>query len=614
MLLQYARLGERDGEPFAQDFDDIYYNPADGIAESRYTFVAGNDLPQRFAALGSGRFTIAETGFGTGLNFYLTARHFLDLAPQGRLTYISAEKYPIAAPALAHVQRDFPCPELRAAFLRQNPDNHPGFHLLHLHPQIDLLLLLGDAATLYQALDARVDAWYLDGFAPAKNPDLWQDALWQEMARLSHTGTTAATFTAARIVRDGLAAAGFHVERVPGFGRKRHMLRARCHAPRPALASWHDRHPSQSSDGPIAIIGGGIAGSATAERLAASGHDVHLYHHPHQYPPASAVPVAIPHLSPGIRDTAERQYHLTAWHHAWRSLHDIARRHPHTFTPAPVHRLPQNGLRPAQLVAQQLLNARHWQWQDPVLSDLASGIVRLPELCRALTDSPRIRHHEFAVSALTRDGDGFRIGTARYATVVLCCGWQTSLLPEAYARHALRPLRGQGSLFAGHVPDAVYCADKTLIPLAGGLYAGASYQPNDSDAALRPADTEANLAFARSLYPQAALESTGDFAAIRAASRDYLPLVGPLAASDALERDYARWRKNARYAIHAAPHYHSGLYLHAGLGSKGVSHAFLNADILAAQINGTALPLPRHLLAHLMPARFFIRSLKRGQV
>lgn len=615
MLLDYATLEERQGEPFSTRFDDIYYHPGHGIAESEHTFLQGNDIFARFAALDNGSFTIAETGFGTGLNFFLTAHHFLRLTTTAHLTYISAEKYPIAPHLLPALQQGWPCAELRAAFHRQNPGNHPGFHLLHLHPRIDLLLLMGDAATQYAQLDAQVDAWFLDGFAPTKNPDLWNNALWQQLARLSHEHTTAATFSAARLVRDGLARAGFIVERMPGFGRKRHMLRAQSQQRLAVPPNWHDRpapHPPGKS---IAIIGAGIAGSATAHALAKRGMDVHLYADPAQYPPASAVPVAIPYLQPGLTDTAQRRYQLTAWHYAQRLLHELARVHPHTFTPCPIHRLPPNdkaAQRHQQLHARQLLNASHWQLQDGCLSDLTSGIVHLPELCTALTDSPHIRRHTHAVGTLRHDAQGWHIAGHTYASVILCCGWHTALLPEAYARHALRPLRGQGTLFAGSRPDAVYCRDKTLIPLANGCYAGASYQPNDADMQTRKADRDANAAFARTFLTHADVD--GDFTAIRASSRDYLPLVGGMAVSAALAKDYALWRHNAHAPLHAAPHYHPGLYLHAGLGSKGCTYAFLNAALLAAYLCATPLPLPRELLPDLAPARFFIRNLKRGQV
>ena len=615
MRLSYAVLGERQGEPFAEPFADIYYNPHDGAAESEHTFLHGNDLTTRFATLGNAHFTIAETGFGTGLNCFLTAQRFLDLAPHGRLTYISAEKYPIHPRQLPALHRNFPAPALREAFYRQNPGNHSGFHLIALHPRIDLLLLLGDAAEQYAALDARVDAWFLDGFAPAKNPDMWTDALWQQMARLSHAHTSAASFTAARQVRDGLAQAGFAVERIAGYGRKRHMIRARCIRPAPAAPQWHDRPPARPQDGPVAVIGAGIAGSATAHALARSGLDVHLYHDEHQFPPASAVPVAIPYLQPGLTDSAERRYQLTAWHYAQRFLHEWAREHPHTFTPCAIHRLPPNtrtAERHRQLYDEQLLDEQHWQLQDGILSDLTSGIVHLPALCETLVSAPHIRRYPRSVTGIARSADGWQIGGQAYRSVILCCGWYTALIPETYARHALRPLRGQGTMLLGSAPQAVYCRDKTLIPLADGCYAGASYQPNDSDTAWRIADQQANLAFARQFAPDSHIRD--DFTGIRAASRDYLPFVGGIADSAALARDYARWRHHARLPIHAAPVYHPGLYLHAGLGSKGCTYAFLNAALLAACLQGAPLPLPRTLLPHLVPARFFIRTLKRGQV
>lgn len=615
MLLRYAALGERSGQPFAEDFDDIYYNPADGIAESEHTFIHGNNLFARFAALNGETFTIAETGFGTGLNCFLTAAHFLRLAPKARLTYISAEKYPIRPESLPALQRDFPAPELRAAFYAQNPANHGGFHLIHLHPRIDLLLLLGDAAQCYEALDARIDAWYLDGFAPAKNPDLWTDALWTQMARLSHTRTTAASFSAARVVRDGLARAGFAVERSAGFGRKRHMIRASCTHPRPAPPQWYDRPPPPQHNTPVAVIGAGIAGSATAHALAERGLDVHLYHDTAQHPPASAVPVAIPYLQPGLADTLERRYQLTAWHYAQRRLHDLAAQNPRVFTPALIHRLPQNDADAARhhtLAESRLLDARHWQAEDGILRDLTSGIVHLPALCEHLTASPHITRHQRHIATLTHDAAGWRIGDAHYGQVILCCGWEVGLLPEDYARHALRPLRGQATLFAGTPPDGVYCRDKALIPLPNGFYAGASYQPNDSTLDMRAADRDDNTAFARTLGAHG--HALADFTGIRAASRDYWPLVGAFAQSSALARDYAPWRHHARLPIHAAPQYHDGLYIHAGLGSKGCTHAFLNAALLAALLTGAPLPLPRSFLPYLAPARFFIRTLKRRQV
>lgn len=616
MLLPYAALGERQGGPFAESFGDMYYTPGDGIAESEHTFLHGNGLFARFAALTDGeRFTIAETGFGTGLNCFLTAHHFLRLAPHARLTYISAEKHPIHPRQLPALHHGFPALPLREAFYRQNPANHAGFHLIHLHPRVDLLLLLGDAAEQYAELDARVDAWYLDGFAPAKNPGLWTEALWREMARLSHSGTTAASFTAARAVRDGLAQAGFAVERVAGYGRKRHMIRARCLHPAPAAPQWHDRPAARAQRGPVAVIGAGIAGSATAYALARSGLDVHLYHDAAQYPPASAVPVAIPYLQPGLTDTPQRRYQLTAWHYAQRFLHELTRDYPQVFTPCPINRLPQDAAEAARhqaLYAQQLLDGQHWQLQGGILRDTSSGIVHLPELCAALTASPRIRTQTLGVETLTRSAEGWQTGGTAYENVVLCCGWQTALLPEPYARDALRPLRGQGTVFGGQSADAVYCGEKTLIPMENGCYAGASFQPNDSGLDVRREDRHANHLFARQFASDSQPQS--DFVGIRAACRDYLPLVGGIATSEALARDYAAWQKNARLTVHAAPHYHAGLYLHAGLGSKGCTYTFLNAALLAACLHGTALPLARTLLPHLVPARFFIRILKRGQV
>ncbi len=223
--LRPASLKWRDGTPYSDIFDDVYFSASDGLAESRYVFLQGNDLPARFAS--ADHFTIGETGFGTGLNFLLSLAAWRESAPPAaHLHYLSVEKHPLSIADLRRVSRLWPALAAPAEeLLSLYPPLLGGRHQLQLRDgRVTLTLLLGDALALLPDVQTVVDAWYLDGFAPAKNPAMWSAGVLREVARLSRPGTSFATFTAAGAVRRELQAAGFTVHKRAGFGRKREML------------------------------------------------------------------------------------------------------------------------------------------------------------------------------------------------------------------------------------------------------------------------------------------------------------------------------------------------------------------------------------------------------
>jgi tRNA U34 5-methylaminomethyl-2-thiouridine-forming methyltransferase MnmC len=217
---QRADITWRGAVPVSARFDDPYYSLEDGLAETRHVFLAGNDLPAR---LHEG-FHIAELGFGTGLNLLAALDAFRRSGAPGRLRYTSFEAYPMAPDAMRAAQRAFAEVQPLAAELA--PHWQAGTRRITL-PDLEFTLIAGDARATLPDWDGAADAWFLDGFAPARNPELWEPALMAEVARKTVPGGTCATYTAAGDVRRGLAAAGFAVTRVPGFGRKRHMTRGR---------------------------------------------------------------------------------------------------------------------------------------------------------------------------------------------------------------------------------------------------------------------------------------------------------------------------------------------------------------------------------------------------
>lgn len=216
-----AELEWRDGDvPVSTRFNDPYFSLEDGLAETAHVFLAGNDLPGRFRD----GFHIAELGFGSGLNLLAALKAWREEGTSGVLRYTSFEVFPMGADEMIRAQMAFP--ELRdvATELATYWDAEVTEVFL---PDLHFSLIEGDARETLPNWSRQVDAWFLDGFSPAKNPELWGASLMTEVGAHTAPGGTVATYTAAGFVRRGLAAAGFEVERAPGFGRKRHMTRGR---------------------------------------------------------------------------------------------------------------------------------------------------------------------------------------------------------------------------------------------------------------------------------------------------------------------------------------------------------------------------------------------------
>ncbi|MEM1343210.1 MAG: tRNA (5-methylaminomethyl-2-thiouridine)(34)-methyltransferase MnmD [Pseudomonadota bacterium] len=211
--------------PRSLRFGDTYYASADGRAEAEHVFLAGNDLPRRWAGMAEGtRFHLAEVGFGTGLNFLTTLAHWQAASPRARLLYTAFEFAPHGEADRRRALAPWPgLLAIGAPYLAAMPER-PGWHCFSVGT-VCLRLGLGDANTLIPAMAPPADAWYLDGFSPAKNPEAWGSGLLRAVARYTAPGGSFATFTAAGHVRRTLSEAGFRVERCAGFGHKRHMSR-----------------------------------------------------------------------------------------------------------------------------------------------------------------------------------------------------------------------------------------------------------------------------------------------------------------------------------------------------------------------------------------------------
>ncbi|MBT8409111.1 MAG: tRNA (5-methylaminomethyl-2-thiouridine)(34)-methyltransferase MnmD [Alphaproteobacteria bacterium] len=219
MADQKAQIDWKNGVPVSRRFDDPYYSLEDGVAETRHVFLQGNGLPERLKP----GFHVAELGFGTGLNLLVLMEAARQARLSGPIRYTGFEAYPMRPQDMAAALSAFPELARDAAWLVDSWSHGAVFDT----ELVSVELILGDANETLPVLHGRADAWFLDGFAPARNADLWSESLLAQVAQHTGAGGTAATYSAAGGVRRGLAQAGFEVERRPGFGRKRHMTVAR---------------------------------------------------------------------------------------------------------------------------------------------------------------------------------------------------------------------------------------------------------------------------------------------------------------------------------------------------------------------------------------------------
>jgi tRNA 5-methylaminomethyl-2-thiouridine biosynthesis bifunctional protein len=652
------------GRPHSRAFDDVYFSLEAGLAETRYVFLEQNRLAERFAALPAGGcLVIGETGFGTGLNFLSAWQLFESHAhPQARLEYLSVEKYPLTPAdlrrALALWPTLAPCAE---PLLEQYVAVHAGFQRLELaQGRVSLTLLIGDALEQLPQLDAEVDAWFLDGFNPAKNPDMWTPELFAQLARLSRQGTTLGTFTSTGWVRRGLAAAGFKMKRVAGIGHKWHIARGEylgwpsdVSPPAPA-PPWFARPPASvvgsaagadvQGERHALVIGAGLAGCASAASLAARGWRVTLLErHADLAQEASGNPQGVLYLKLSAHGTALSRLIVSGFGYTRRLLERLQRGNDWDDCGVlqlafdereAVRQAKLGGAFPAELVqvldrdeAQRLAGIELGQGG---LFYPEGGWVHPPALCRLQASHPLIalQGHRHVLELRREQGlwqawDGDRL-LASAPVVVLANAAQVTALPQA-AGLPLKRIRGQITRLAqtagSQALKTVVCAEGYVAPARLGEHTlGASFDFHSDD--LRPTEAEhrGNLELLSQISPdlhqrlageELAFEALQGRAAFRCTSPDYLPIVGPLAEAEAFEQAYAALAKDARQIPRTPCPWLDGLYINSGHGSRGLITAPLSGELIAAWICRHPLPVPLDLAHACHPNRFALRRLIR---
>lgn len=640
---QHAQLDwDASGQPLSRAYGDVYFSRASGLEETRYVFLQQNRLGERFAALTAGEvFTIGETGFGTGLNFLCAWQLFEAVAPKdARLHFVSVERFPLTTADLAQALNLWP--ELAAysvALQRQYQAIHPGFQRLVLGDgRITLTLLIGDVLERLPELDARCDAWFLDGFAPAKNPEMWTPALFAELARLSHADTTLATFTCAGFVRRGLNEAGFAMAKVPGFGHKREMLAGVLERPNTLTqVPWYARPPRPQGPRTALVIGAGLAGCATAASLARRGWQVRVVErHGAPAQEASGNPQGVLYLKLSAHDTPLSRLILDGFGLTLRELQALPPGA--AWSPCGVLQLAltaKDAQRQAQLAAHfptgllQPLDREAASNRAGI--DLTAGGLFFPEggwvhppaLCQHWLAHPNIElvtHTE--VTALQQTEHGWQVstrGATLEATVVVVASAAQArrLLPDL----PLKAIRGQLSALpetpASQPLATVVCGEGYLAPARDGQHClGASFVFDRDDTEPSQAEHQSNLQLLAELSPELAAgyqaEALDGRVAFRCTSPDYLPLVGPVVEQDRFAQHYQALAYDARQVPEQAAPWRTGLYVNLAHGSRGLVTTPLAAELLAAWLEDEPLPVARRVADACHPSRFPLRRLIRG--
>ncbi|TFH78573.1 bifunctional tRNA (5-methylaminomethyl-2-thiouridine)(34)-methyltransferase MnmD/FAD-dependent 5-carboxymethylaminomethyl-2-thiouridine(34) oxidoreductase MnmC [Pseudomonas kribbensis] len=656
-VMPHAQLDWDDqGRPRSRVFDDVYFSDQSGLDETRYVFLEQNRLAERFAALpAGGRLVIGETGFGTGLNFLCAWQLFEQHAVAGaRLHFVSVEKYPLSPADLQRALALWPdLKPLSDQLLKHYVAIHQGFQRIVLdNGRVTLTLLIGDALEQLPQLDGQIDAWFLDGFAPAKNPEMWTAELFAELARLAAPGSTISTFTSTGWVRRLLNAAGFKMKRTPGIGHKWEILRGEFlgwpeDVPLPAADKpWFARPAPVTGDRRALVIGAGLAGCATAASLAARGWQVNLLErHAAVAQEASGNPQGVLYLKLSAHGTALSQLIVSGFGYTRRLLETLQRGT--DWDDCGVLQLAFNEKereRQAQLAAafpEDLL-----QWLDQPEAQARAGIglahgglyypkggwVHPPALCQAQAAQPGITllTHQDAVELHKVDGQwqvfdgGQLIATA--PVVVLAGAAEIKRFAQS-AELPLKRIRGQITRLAqtedSQALATVVCAEGYVAPARLGEHTlGASFDFNNDDLTPTTAEHLGNLAMLEEISEDLVLrlhikdqdpEHLEGRAAFRCTSPDYLPIVGPLADREAFDQTYAVLGKDARQVPDIACPWLDGLYVNSGHGSRGLITTPLSGELLAAWLDNEPLPLPRSVAEACHPNRFALRRLIRGK-
>lgn len=664
---------QANGAPYSSQFDDIYFDTDDGFGQSDNVFVLGNlvytrlcelqdNIIQQVISVKNHQFTIGETGFGSGLNFLLTLvayQKYLNYSAHTnkiKLSFISVEKFPLTKKELQRSLAVFPeLASLSSILVEQYPEQvKQDISLNFFDGLVTLTLLYGDATERFTQLSPElinVDAWYLDGFSPAKNPDMWQPELYHAMAKVSKLQATVATFTIAGKVRRELSDAGFRLSKKNTTGNKKaEMLFGRLQQSRLSQHGYKVR-PKINKPQQVSIIGGGVAAACAAYALTKNGVKVTLYCKDEkvaQGASSNAIGALFPLLHQQ-RDEISCFYEKAFVHarktfdqlladgfdfeHDWCGLLEVS------YKDALLKRqrqFEQHRAWPTTLIhgvnQQQANEISQLPLNMEGLFMPNAGWIRPPSLVNALFDAAnatgRLRvHTQKTIKHIKQlENNSWQLSTHNdnfNTNILIFCGGAEGIKLDYIEQLPLSSVRGQVSNVTAteqtNKLSTVLCHKGYLTPQNKGVHCiGATFQKNSFDVMAKSEEDEFNLNMLHQCLPGLINWNMDDVRASKARLRcmtpDHLPMVGAFPNINAHIATYPHLRKDKNWKYKAAAPCVENLYVLTGLGARGLVSAPLLADILVADICGTPYPVDDEQLFNLSPNRFVIRDLIKRKI
>lgn len=659
--ITYAELAwDEAGQPISNTFNDIYFSKSSGLAETRYVFIEHNNLQARFKALTKDQqFIIAETGFGSGLNFLCSWQLFTKLAPEkARLHFISVEKYPLTKQDLQQTLSLWDELSLFSKeLLQQYIAIHEGYqNFVFDNGRVMLTLLVGDVIEQLPKLNAKVDAWFLDGFAPAKNPQMWTEDLFKQLARLSKPNTTLATFTSAGFVRRGLVDVGFAIEKDKGFANKREMLYGKFEGAKETRPNrrnitppWYSRPIKQVTKRTAIVIGAGVAGAATAASLATRGWQVTVLERNADIAlEGSGNAQGILYLKLSAHQTLQSRLLIEGFGYTRRLLEVLTTQRKlikgEDWQDCGVLQLAfdEKEQKRQQQLAEAFASSLLYPVSQQQASELAglrvnhSGLffpegcwVKPRQLCKALLDHPNINIvcNKPVDSLEYRENKWHVLEQEKLiatADIVVLAGATDSKQFTMTQQLPIKAIRGQTTelptTVASQALSAIVCSDGYISPARDGKHClGATFNFHATDLKLSNIEHQQNITTLKTIsldlasrlqVDQLDLAKLSGRAAYRCTATDYLPIVGPIADREAFLKDYQVLIKDAKKIPNIPCPWINGLFLNTAHGSRGLITAPLCGEILAAWLENEPFPIEQDLMEACHPNRFYIRELR----
>lgn len=618
------------GNPNSTTYDETYFSTNGGLEESRHVFLEGNDVSKRWK--NKKTFVIAECGFGTGLNLLATIELYKKSQNRPKFLYfISIENEPLMLQDLKKSHTNYPSLQPFATTLYQKyPPLIQGFHFIDYDANIKIILCFYDVHKALTNLTCKVDAWYLDGFSPAKNSKMWDKKTFSKIANLSKIGTTAASYSVARVVKDGLENNGFSIEKTEGFKTKKHMLKAICTNPNSKEDKpWFSlANTFTCKEKKALIIGAGIAGSSIAYRLAQHGWSIDIL----DKRPSAGLEASGNHcgvVAPLITqpNIPLGQMYMSAFLQSLSFYKEVVEY--------------EGKFQGVKHYAHNKAFEKRWKTWNELENSLftckedrfgkyfdihEAGYVQPYKLCpKLINTSKHINfHNNKEVVNFIYENNKWLIKTADNKTfqapvLILALGANTiKLLPNK--SFALQKIRGQVTLLPPTLEiKKPLCDEGYICPsIENKQVIGATYRRHDANRDIRAKDNEENLKNIQKFLPLKHSLNSEDLdgrVSYRLSSNDRFPIIGKVHDEGFFKQEYKSipWTKHKPH-LHKHATYLPHLYISAAHGSRGLTSAILGANIITAMIENLPIPLEKSLLYELHPARFTIRRISKQEI